>query len=199
VPKLVIVAGPNGSGKTTLVRAGALAAVLSGPAISLNADDLARDIAQGGHPTEADSLEAAQRTDARLDSEIAAGRSVLVETVLSSDKFKSRVATARAAGFEIILVYVSVKLPELNVARVATRILQGGHTVPYDRILARRARSHAMFGWFARAADQAFVFDNSTTSPTLAAFKVANTWALPALDSLSADLADTLRQVAAPG
>ena len=37
------------------------------------------------------SLQAAQICDARLDAEIAAGRSVTVETVLSSDKLKRRV------------------------------------------------------------------------------------------------------------
>ena len=91
MPAFVIVAGPNGSGKTTLVRSGVLASVLGVPDVSLNADDVARELAGGGQPTEQQSLRAARITDNRLDVEIAAGRSVIVETVLSSDKYQDRV------------------------------------------------------------------------------------------------------------
>src|SRR3954470_12324159 len=165
MPILVIVAGPNGSGKTTFVRTGALAGTLNVPAVSINADDLAREMASGGQPTDEQSLRAARISDARLDAELAAGRSVVVETVLSSDKFKPRITAARAAGYAVILIYVSVRRAELNVERVATRWRLGGHAVPLDRILARRMRSHAMFSWFARRADEVYVFDNSTAVP----------------------------------
>ena len=53
------------------------------------------------HPdwSEIDLLRTAQRqSDALVDQAIAAGRSVMVETVLSSDKFKEPVATALAGG-----------------------------------------------------------------------------------------------------
>jgi predicted ABC-type ATPase len=83
---LLVVAGPNGSGKTALVRQGVLSRILQPPAISLNADDLARELAGGQRPTPAQSLQAAQLCDDRLDAEIAAGRSVIIETVLASDE-----------------------------------------------------------------------------------------------------------------
>lgn len=72
MPSLVIVAGPNGSGKTTLVESGILAAILGVPETSLNADQIARELAGDGQPTDAQSLLAAQATDHRLDREIAA-------------------------------------------------------------------------------------------------------------------------------
>ena len=196
MPILVIVAGPNGSGKTTLVRSGVLAHILNVPDLSINADDFARELAAGGQPTDEQSLQAARISDARLDAEIAAGRSVLVETVLSSDKFKHRVATARNSGFRIVLVYVSLKVPELNIGRVENRRRLGGHDVPFDRILARRTRSHRMFEWFAREADQVFVFDNSTASPTTVAFKDRSVWTIRDLDLLPRDLAASIRVLA---
>lgn len=196
MPNLGMVAGPNGSGKTTLVRSGVLAHVLDVPDLSINADDYAKELAAGGQPTDEQSLQAAQMSDAHLDAEIAAGRSVLVETVLSSDKFKHRVSTARQAGFRIVLVYVSVKLPELNIGRVANRRRLGGHGVPSDRVLARRTRSHRMFEWFAREADQVFVFDNSTVSPTAVAFKDRGIWTIRDLDLLPNDLAASIRVLA---
>lgn len=196
MPNLVIVAGPNGSGKTTLVRSGVLAHVLDVPDLSINADDFARELAAGGQPTDEQSLQAARMSDARLDAEIAAGRSVLVETVLSSDKFKHRVAAARQAGFRIVLIYVSLRLPELNIGRVANRRRMGGHGVPSDRVLARRTRSHRMFEWFAKEADQVFVFDNSTVSPTAVAFKDRGIWTIRDLDLLPNDLAASIRVLA---
>ncbi len=87
MPTLVIVAGPNGSGKTTLVRSGALARVLSVPTASINADDIAMALAGDGTPSDQQSLQAAQIADALVDDLIAAGRSFVVETVLSSDKY----------------------------------------------------------------------------------------------------------------
>jgi predicted ABC-type ATPase len=48
---------------------------------------------------------------------------------------------------------------------VATRVRKGGHTVPQDKILERRLRSFAQFGWFFDAADTVDVYDNSGATP----------------------------------
>lgn len=193
--RLLIVAGPNGSGKTTLVRQGVLATVLHVPLISINPDDVARELAGGNAPSPEENLQAAQVCDARLDAEIAAGRSVTVETVLSSDKLKRRVEAAKAARFAIALVYVTVRDGALNVARVEQRHAQGGHHVPPDRVLSRRARSHALFEWFARRADVVMVFDNSST-PVYAAGMADGVWDLADVDRLPSDLAATIRRLA---
>ena len=189
MPVLVIVAGPNGSGKTTLVRTGGLTGLVDVPSICINADDIARMFAAGGQPSDDRSLYAAQVCDSLLDEQIASGRSVVVETVLSSDKFKTRVLAARQAGFQVVLIYVSVKLADLNIGRVANRFTLGGHPVPVERIIARRARSHEMFVWFAKQADRVFVFDNSTAIPVLAAFKDEDKWTPRNLGALAPDLA----------
>jgi predicted ABC-type ATPase len=196
MPRLVIVAGPNGSGKTTLVQSGVLSRVLEVPSLSINPDDVARDLAGGGQPNNHQSLLAAQICDARLDAEIASGKSVMVETVLSSDKFKTRVQAARNGGFDVVFIYVTVRSAGLNVARVLLRTGLGGHDVPRDRIIDRRGRSHAMFAWFAEAADTVFVFDNSGTVPVVTAFKHHGKWTLAAPDRLPSDLALTVRRLA---
>lgn len=198
MPWLVIVAGPNGSGKTTLVRAGVVSAVLPGPATSINADDIARALAGDARPTPEQSLHAAQRADALLDAEIEAGRSVVVETVLSSDKLRRRVAAAKAGGYEVALIYVTVRDGALNLLRVAQRRAQGGHDVPAERVLARRTRSHDAFAWFARQADLVLVFDN-TQAPVQAAGKLGGVWRLRAVDRLPPDLAATVQHLAASG
>ena len=85
MPQLVILAGPNGSGKTTLVQSGGLDRWLEAEIIRLNADDVARHLAGGQHPSPEQSLVAAQMTDDHLDTCLSDGKSVLMETVLSSD------------------------------------------------------------------------------------------------------------------
>jgi predicted ABC-type ATPase len=192
--QLVIVAGPNGSGKTTLVRSGALSRWFVVPLMSINADDVAREFAGGAVPTDAQSLAAAQHCDAWLDRSIERGESVVVETVLSSAKLQPRVLSARAAGFTVILVFVSLRSPALNVGRVRQRTQRGGHPVPEDRILRRRQNAHANFGWFARHADLVMVYDN-TDQPTFAAGKLEGAWTTPDLDGLPHDLRNELLAV----
>ena len=196
MPQLTIVAGPNGSGKTTLVQSGAIGALLDLPDLSINADDIARSLAGGRHPEAAESLRAAQIADAQLDAAIASGTDVLIETVLSSDKFKSRVITAKQAGFEFSLIYVTVRDAVLNVTRVGRRVELGGHPVPADRITARRQRSHVMFEWFAQEADTVLVFDNSGLAAVLAAMKDGDVWTTPNLRRLPPDLSALLRRLA---
>lgn len=195
MPHLLIVAGPNGSGKTTLVQQGVLATYLHVPRNSINPDDVARELAGGGAVSPEQSLHAAQLCDERLDAEIAAGRSVAVETVLSSDKLKHRVEAAKAACFFVVLVYVTVRDGALNVARVGQRHAQGGHDVPPDRVLSRRVRSHALFEWFAQQAHMVLVFDNTST-PVYAAGKADGAWDLADVDRLPNDLAATIRGLA---
>lgn len=92
-----------------------------------------------------------------------AGRTILVETVGSSPKFFALIDLARQIGRRFGIIYVTVELADLNVARVAHRVDLGGHDVPRERILARREASYANFPEFARRADAGLVVDNSLT------------------------------------
>lgn len=105
-----------------------------------------------------------------MDAAITEGRSFAVETVLSSDKFRPKVMRAKLLGFRFGFVFVTVDAASMNIARVQDRAAKGGHDVPPERIMARRLRSHAAFGWFAQAADIGFLFDN-TESPAVLAQK----------------------------
>lgn len=153
------------------MRSGALAGVIGPlPDASFNPDDIARSLReQMPAATELDLVRSAQAdSDGRVDQAILARRSFLVETVLSSDKFRARVTEALARGFRIGLVFVTLRAAALHVARIADRVIDGGHDVPEDRVLARRVRSHAAFGWFAARAHRGLLIDN-TGGPDLAA------------------------------
>jgi predicted ABC-type ATPase len=152
------------------VRSGALLG-LTGPLpeFSLNPDDIARSLRQQlpGVTELAIVRQAQAESDCLVDQAIQARRSLLVETVLSSDKFRPRVTLALAEGFQFGLVFVTLRAASLHVARVADRVIEGGHDVPTDRVLARRVRSHAAFDWFAARAHRGLLIDN-TGGPDLA-------------------------------
>lgn len=169
-PAWIIVAGPNGAGKTTIAQPGAGGILRDfdpdGAILRLNADERARELeAAGAPPSDATNLRAAKDIDAALARAIDAGRSVAVETVLSSNKYRPLVRRARAAGFTIVLVYVCLRSPELSARRVRRRVKRGGHDVPPDRIARRWAASLENLEWFGLRADSVFVFDNSGRVP----------------------------------
>lgn len=168
-----IVAGPNGSGKSTLIRYGVLDRWMTTPLVALSPDDIVLKL-RLAHPEwpELSLLRAAQdQSDKQVATLIASGTGAMVETVLSSDKFKPMVEQAKRSGLQFCFTYVTVVSADINVDRVRVRVADGGHDVPYASILQRRERSRAAFAWFAEQADIGLVFDNSGLSPLLLAHK----------------------------
>jgi len=172
-PKFWIVAGPNGSGKSTIYAKSNIKD-FGGSVWIINPDLLAARIEKVESiklPTA--NLEAVKRIYAWLEASIAAHQTVGVETVLSTDKYRKLVLAAKANGFEIRLIYVMLKSVAMNVERVRLRVADGGHNVPKNKILERRARSLQQLPWFLEHADGAWLFDNSGTKPRLIGTKIA--------------------------
>ncbi len=172
-PTLWIIAGPNGSGKSTLygskrdaVYGNTVISDFGRPFWIINPDLLATRIraAERLGKNFAD-LQAVKRIGKWLRASIRAHKSVGVETVLSTDKYRRLVRAAKKCGFEVRLIYVVVVLrdPKLNVERVRLRVKKGGHSVPKQKIIERWTRSLEQLPWFLRQADWALLFDNSTT------------------------------------
>lgn len=141
---------------------------------ALSPDDVVVEL-RVEHPdwAEIDLLRAAQaKSDAQVVAAIRSGQSVMVETVLSTDKFKAVVTEAIEAGFIFGFVFVTVSSADMNEARVRNRAARGGHDVPPDRIRARRTRAHAAASWFAARASIGLVIENSGLAPALLAEKV---------------------------
>ncbi|MBB5685837.1 hypothetical protein [Sphingobium boeckii] len=62
----------------------------------------------------------------------------------------------------------------LQLERIAFRVAKGGHDVPTDKVIARRARSLAQLPWFLDHADLADIFDNSGARPKHIGRKLAD-------------------------
>ena len=197
-PRLWIVAGPNGSGKSTLYDS-TLIEDFGRAVWIINPDLLTRRLMeQEGLERDPANLAAVQRIMDWLKASIRTHQTVGVETVLSTPKYRDLVDAAKASGFEVRLIYVMLRTPEMNVDRVRLRVRRDGHDVPTDKILSRHARSLEQLPWFLTAADRAYVFDNSGAEPRLVAVKGED--GDLALDpDAPAALRRALRSLATPG
>jgi predicted ABC-type ATPase len=57
--------------------------------------------------------------------------------------------------------FVGTSDPRINAARVANRVIHGGHTVPIDKIVSRYGKSLANLAPALRVADRVYIYDNS--------------------------------------
>lgn len=166
--EFVLVAGPNGSGKSTVADDYIQARFPIWP--KLNADRvtyaLRADPASAAQyawppPSAPPELQAAMLIDATARGLILLREPLVLETVLASDKYRPLITASQQNGLIFRLVYITTKSPDINVARVAQRVAQGGHAVPEDKIRKRWDQSMDNLPWFAARADRLVVADNS--------------------------------------
>lgn len=134
-PNVIVMAGPNGAGKSTAAPA-LLRGRLAVPHF-VNADEIARGLSAFAPETMAT---AAGRIMLTRLKDLARGRADFAfETTLASRSFAPWLRSLVADGYEFHLVFLWLPSPDLAVARVADRVLQGGHHVPDDVVHRRWA------------------------------------------------------------
>ncbi len=157
-PSVVVLAGPNGAGKTTLAPA-MFRDVLRIDEF-VNADTIAAGLS--GFAPERSAFAAGRIMMARLRS-LAAGRSSFAfETTLATRSFAPWLKGLQATGYLVQISYIWLESPEIAVARVGQRVMQGGHHVPEADIRRRYRRGISNFvGLYHEMADGWTVYDNS--------------------------------------
>ena len=170
-PVFLIIAGPNASGKSSVYRNTDFG--WEGRSVWIVNPDLltARIREIEDLPIDAANLAAVKRIESWLDASIDVHKSVGVETVLSTDKYRRLVTMAKVHSFSIWLIYVVLDSVERNVERARIREKKGGHSVPEEKIRARHEKSLAQMPWFLEQADRAWIFDNSASEPKIIAEK----------------------------
>ena len=151
-----MVVGPNGAGKTTFVTE-FLSSKLPGYAY-VNADEIAR--ARWPDDAGAHAYEAARVAAETRDRLIAAGRSLIAETVFSHSSKLELIRSAQEVGYHVV-VHAMLVPEELAVKRVAYRAQAGGHDVPEHKIRERYHRCWQLVAQAISIADRAVVYDNS--------------------------------------
>lgn len=171
-PWFVLVAGINGAGKSTFAQNRETLAVLleeQGPELEIiNPDLVTREILKSS-PWLSNSqanLQAAIDCEKRVKKLVAnAQNSFVIETVLSSEKYKPIVRSALKNGYQVLFLYVVLSSVEEAISRVAKRVREGGHNVPTEKVRSRWPRSLANLPWFWNHATRALVYFNGSASP----------------------------------
>ncbi len=149
-PMLLCFAGPNGSGKSTITKFFEIAGEYT------NADDVVSSTGMGNE-------EAAKFVDKKRYDSIEAKSDLTFETVLSSKYKMDILRKSKAEGYFIKCVFVLTADPELNVARVESRVMQGGHDVDREKVKTRYYKSLANIKELMSLCDILHVYDNTDT------------------------------------
>ena len=158
-PILIVIAGPNGSGKTTITSK-LLRSEWLEDAVYINPDNIAQEKFGDWNSPEA-VIKAAQYCEEWRENCLAEKRSLIFETVFSSEGKVDFVRRAIESGYFVRIFFVSTNNPIINAARIAQRVLKGGHDVPIVKIISRYVKSIANCGMIADQVDRLYVYDNS--------------------------------------
>ena len=147
-PEIVVFAGPNASGTSTFTE-------LLRPLFDyINADEIKKNLRCG-------DLEAAKLAEAQREEHLAKGQNFCFETVLSTRRNLDLLKRAKQKGYFIRCYYVLTMNPLINVYRIKSRVLLGGHDVPKDKILARYKGCLELMKEVIEVSDICHIYDNS--------------------------------------
>lgn len=68
---------------------------------------------------------------------------------------------AKDAGFFIRFFFIATSHPSINAARIASRVMEGGHDVPISKIISRYFKSLNNCEIIAKVVGRLYVYDNS--------------------------------------
>ncbi len=182
-PLAIVLAGHNGSGKSTLWYK-RLASTIQIPLV--NADRMMMSILPEVAPgkklpewasdlrdNDASWMTVAQKgVEAFVAQAMARTVPFAMETVFShwrehpDGTIESKIDLIRqmqAAGYFVVLIFVGLSSVQLSIARVSTRVQQGGHSVAADALARRFPRTQRAIREAASVSDAALLLDNSQT------------------------------------
>ena len=158
-PVLIVVAGPNGSGKTS-VTSKILRHQWLENSVYINPDIVAQE-RFGDWNSKESIMQAVKYCEDWREQCLAEHKSLIFETVLSANDKVDYIERAIAAGFFVRLFFVCTNSPTINAARIANRVLKGGHDVPITKIVSRYQKSLTRCKYLARKVHRTYLYDNS--------------------------------------
>lgn len=158
-PEMIIIAGPNGSGKTSVTKR-FLHHEWAAGTLYINPDEIANDVF-GDWNSHDSILKAANYSSELREKCLKERKSFVFETVMSADDKIDFIIRAKQAGFFIRLFFISTSHPTINAARIAARVMKGGHDVPIAKIVSRYYKSIENCKMVSSIVDRLYVYDNS--------------------------------------
>lgn len=172
-PELIIIAGPNGSGKTSITQKFLHHEWAEGTTY-INPDQVAKDMFGDWNDSKA-VLKAANYCAELREKCIVEKKSFVFETVFSAQDKIDFVLRAKQAGFFIRIFFISTSDPSINAARIAKRVMKGGHDVPIIKIISRYNKSIQNCKIVSSIVDRLYVYDNSIdNADARALFRLSN-------------------------
>ncbi|MBR1920483.1 MAG: zeta toxin family protein [Kiritimatiellae bacterium] len=138
-PTFYILAGANGSGKSTISKV-----FLPAEGVAcVNPDDIAKEM----NPRHPEKVQVAAGREAlrRVDDFIQKRVSFAIESTLSGFGYRKTIVRAREEGFRVAIIYAFVDSPAVCIARIAARVMRGGHDVPAEDVKRRYWKSKRNF------------------------------------------------------
>lgn len=158
-PLLIVIAGPNGSGKTSITSR-VIRHQWAESCEYINPDEVAQQIFGDWNDIDA-VLKAVNYCDDLRERLLRERKDMIFETVLSSDGKVDFIRRAKEAGYFVRVFFICTATPEINAARVANRVMKGGHDVPITKIISRYERAISNMAIITPFIDRAYFYDNS--------------------------------------
>ena len=158
-PILIVVAGPNGSGKTSTTRL-VIKHEWAEQCAYINPDEIAQSkFGDWNNPKAV--LQAVEYCEEWREQLLKEHKDFIFETVLSSDGKVDFLKRAKEEGYFIRVFFICTETPSINAARIAKRVMEGGHDVPIQKIISRYLKAITNVTRVAAFADRAYFYDNS--------------------------------------
>ena len=155
---MYILSGCNGAGKTTASYT--LLPEMLECSEFVNSDEFAKSLSPFD-PSEA-SVSASRYMLLKIRYLMSRRADFSIETTLATRSLVGIIQQAKELGYSITLLYFWLNSPELAVARVADRVLNGGHNIPEDVIRRRYERGiRYFFDTYSPICDRWVLADNS--------------------------------------
>jgi len=158
-PVFILIAGPNGASKSTYSEKDLIPLGLT----CIDPDKIAREMFGNPAQTRDEGIRATIEATDRVREYFRDARTVALESVFSDRKGHKLklLEEARRYGFKTVLVFIGVDSPEICIARVMDRVVQGGHDVPDEMIRDRFPRCFENLKKALTNVDLALLIDNS--------------------------------------
>ncbi len=157
-PQIIVIAGPNGAGKTSL--APFLLQDRYGEFPFVNADAIASGLS--AFEPESVAIEAGRVMLNRLHELSERRESFAFESTLAARSYAPWLSRLRQQGYEVQLLFVSLRSVDLAIERVAERVRRGGHNIPSQELRRRYQRGIInFFELYMPLVDAWAIYDNS--------------------------------------
>ena len=158
-PVLIVIAGPNGSGKTSTTRL-VIKHEWADQCVYINPDEIAQT--KYGDWNDVNAVrQAVEYCEEWREQLLHDHKDFIFETVLSSDGKVDFLKRAKEEGYFIRMFFICTESPTINAARIANRVMEGGHDVPIQKIISRYEKAIVNAVKVMRFADRAYFYDNS--------------------------------------